>query len=315
MPAFNDDNLVTYWSRVRTLVDTCLSNMGIHPMNAYGGTLYLRAKHGWVPPVTPEELDYTYGIIGGYSQSVWYSYYDGGYYLPYETVIPTEMFNQDSNVRWVSAPLAQAVEASAFDRCQSLRWVSLPMCVTIGSVAFQNCYSMATIDLPLCESIGSYAFNNCNIAGISLPACISVGNYAFNQCDEISAADLPVCTTIGNSAFNGCDKIATVDAPNCTVIGSNAFAYCSKLSSVNVPVCASIGNWTFSQCFKLARLDLTSVPTVPMTYMRTFWSTPIEGYTTYTSGRYGSVYVPASLYSQFLSASYWSDIVSRIVSV
>ena len=68
-------------------------------------------------------------------------------------------------------------------------------------------------------------------------------------------------------------------------------------------------------CYRLTSLNFVGVSSVPTLYPYCFTSTPIAGYTDYTDGQLGSVYVPASLYDAFVSASYWSDIASRIVSV
>jgi hypothetical protein len=46
-----------------------------------------------------------------------------------------------------------------------------------------------------------------------------------------------------------------------------------------------------------------------------FYSTPIGGRTTSTGGVYGSVFVPSSLYSSFITATNWTSISARIVSV
>ena len=47
----------------------------------------------------------------------------------------------------------------------------------------------------------------------------------------------------------------------------------------------------------------------------TFTSTPIAGYTTSTGGVYGSIFVPASLYDRYISATNWVTYSSRFVSV
>jgi hypothetical protein len=47
--------------------------------------------------------------------------------------------------------------------------------------------------------------------------------------------------------------------------------------------------------------NVTSVPT--LRYSNAFSSTPIAGYTTSTGGIYGSIYVPASLYESFKTAT------------
>ena len=62
------------------------------------------------------------------------------------------------------------------------------------------------------------------------------------------------------------------------------------------------------------RLDLTGVSAVPTIASNTFANTPIAGFST-SSGAYGSIYVDASMYWQFVDANVWSGYESRIVSV
>ena len=44
-------------------------------------------------------------------------------------------------------------------------------------------------------------------------------------------------------------------------------------------------------------------------------STPISNYTSSTGGVYGSIYVPASLYNDYVTDTNWSAYSARIVSV
>ena len=66
-------------------------------------------------------------------------------------------------------------------------------------------------------------------------------------------------------------------------------------------------------CYNLISLNLAEVSSVPTLGTGAFTSTPIGGYST-SAGQYGSVYVPSSLYNDFLIAPNWSNISSRILS-
>ena len=44
-----------------------------------------------------------------------------------------------------------------------------------------------------------------------------------------------------------------------------------------------------------------------------FKNTPIAGYTYYTSGVYGSIFVPESLVSEYKTATNWVSVADRIV--
>ena len=87
------------------------------------------------------------------------------------------------------------------------------------------------------------------------------------------------------------------------------------LGTVTMPIVKTIGREAFAYCRNLVELHLESVPSVPtLENSSVFASTPIGGYSA-SAGRYGSVFVPASLYESFLTATNWSSIASRIVSV
>lgn len=121
-------------------------------------------------------------------------------------------------------------------------------------------------------------------------------------------------TKIASYAFNYCTKLENVTFSFCTSIGSDAFAHCQSLQTASFPVCTTITNRAFYSCYLLVSLYLTSVSAVPTLGDYAFTSTPIGGYST-MARRYGSVYVPSSLYNSFLTAVKWSNISARIVSV
>ena len=164
-------------------------------------------------------------------------------------------------------------------------------------------------------SIGDYAFYSYQgLQEVSFPACTVIGNNAFLGCESLANISFSECLVIGNSAFSNCSSLTSISFPVCMSIGSTAFQACSSLTGVSFPACENIGNNAFSNCVTLLSLYLEA-STVCTLGNDVFTSTPIGDYTTATSGVYGSVYVPASLYDQYIVASNWSDISARIVSV
>ena len=75
-----------------------------------------------------------------------------------------------------------------------------------------------------------------------------------------------------------------------------------------------ISSYAFAYCYNLLSVYLLG-SSIPLITSTTFSSTPIAGYTTSTDGVYGSIYVPASLYNDYISATNWSVYSARIVSV
>ena len=140
----------------------------------------------------------------------------------------------------------------------------------------------------------------------------SVGKYAFAYCENITEADFESATTINTGAFYNCSKLGKINFPKITTVGTSAFYNCSKLTSAELPNVTNIGSNAFKSCARLTKLDLTGVKSVPKLSAGAFTYTPIGGYSN-TAQQYGSVIVPASLYSAFVKATNWSTIANRIV--
>jgi hypothetical protein len=82
---------------------------------------------------------------------------------------------------------------------------------------------------------------------------------------------------------------------------------------ISLPNAKTIGAYAFSSCIRLVSLYLMG-STVCSLAANAFANTPMTGYIT-EAWDYGHVYVPASLYNEYISAPQWSNISSRIVSV
>ena len=159
------------------------------------------------------------------------------------------------------------------------------------------------------------AFMNCaTIQSLELPQCSYVESSAFQNCASLEGVSLPTCTTIQFQAFRGCQSLSSLSIPSCSYVGSSAFQNCAALSTLSLPACETLGSNALRSCFSLVSLYLTSVSSVPTLGAGVFTSTPIGGYSAST-GTYGSVYVPGSLYAAFRTAANWSSISARIVSV
>lgn len=186
---------------------------------------------------------------------------------------------------------------------------------SILGYAFNFCSALTTASFPNVTTISGYAFNSCySLTTISFPNATSIGNYAFAYCSALTTPSFPKVKTISGYAFTYCSSLIIADFPSATSIGNYAFASCPTLTTASFTNAVSMSNSVFYRCYNLLSVYLlgSSVPTLGTSV---FNSTPIGGYTTSTGGVYGSVYVPASLYSSFLTADNWSSIAARIVSV
>ena len=149
----------------------------------------------------------------------------------------------------------------------------------------------------------------------NFPACTSIGSSAFYRCSNLTSISFPSCNYIGSYAFRGCISLTLVSFPNCTFIENYAFASCSTLTSINFPNCTYVGNNAFDDCWNLLSVYLLGSSIPQLSDINAFQSTPISNYTTSTGGQYGSIFVPASLYNSYITATNWSVYSSRIVSV
>ena len=184
----------------------------------------------------------------------------------------------------------------------------------IHSSAFQNFSNLVKASFPACAEIHACAFQSCaSLSEISFPACTKITASAFKDCGFLTSAVFPLCEMVTYSVFQYCYSLSQIVLPVCASIGRYAFNYCWDINEASLPSCTFIGSYAFSNCYNLMSLYLMG-STVCTIESSVFNSTPIGGYILHTYS-YGSVYVPASLYSQYISAQNWSSIIARIVSV
>jgi hypothetical protein len=235
--------------------------------------------------------------------------------FPVCTIISNSAFNRCSVLTTISFPECVTIGHHAFISCFSLQTISFPKCTTIGSYGFYGCWSLTEARFPECTDLGSNAFAACTLLQtVSFPVVSIIGDLAFNGCYSLLTISFPECESIGVSAFTSCSRLSSVSLPKLKIIGSSAFYGCSSLTTLSFPNCTEISYYAFKNCYNLISFYLTDVSSVPPLGINVFYSTPIGGYSA-SAGRYGSIFVPASLYSAFISATNWVSYSSRIVSV
>ena len=158
------------------------------------------------------------------------------------------------------------------------------------------------------------AFEESTISQFSSDATL-VLDYAFYMCRLLQSVNLPMASYIGGAAFYYCDSLQSVKSPKISYIDDNAFNACALLKSIDLPNVSYIKGGAFRGCYNLLSLYLGSTSVCSLGATNAFSSTPIGGYTTSTGGIYGSIYVPASLYSDYINATNWTVFSSRFVSI
>lgn len=260
--------------------------------------------------------------------------------LPAMTQIGKYMFYSCVKLRNVSIPLCESIFDSAFKNCTSLSSISFSLCTGIWSNAFESCTNLIDVNLPVLISLQGSVFKNCTaLESINLPLLQSLVTDTFFNCNNLKNVSFPVCSYFGTRIFAGCSSLAfnNIYAPNVTKIGASVFADCigfsevfyssivfdgayafvgcQNLTSVTLVDCPGIWTYTFASCYNLLSLYLLGSSVTALSNRSAFNSTPIFGYTTSTGGISGSIFVPASLYNSYISATNWTLLSSRFVSL
>ena len=244
--------------------------------------LFFEGKAGKVTVRTPGSVNY----FPQYPQPVIVD-------IPYASKLKDGLFTANS-VTKVTIPNVSVILSRTFASCSMLREITGDK---VGATinAFSDCTSLTTVNLPECYDI----------------------EREFAGCTALSEISLPKLETI-LTGFRGCPSLTTVNFPKCSVI-ENAFAECTALEEITLPSLSEIFAPAFSGCVRLISLYLPGSSVAALynsaalsNYV--FVSTPIGGYSK-VAGRYGSVFVPASLVGAYKSALGWSSIASRITAL
>lgn len=229
--------------------------------------------------------------------------------------VASSAFLSQKGITSVSFPNASYVGSSAFCECGSLKTINIASAVTIGPGAFRKCTKLSSVgELNALTTILSSGFFECSsLQRISASRLTSLGESAFYNCWALTEAYFPSIASIGNAAFAGCSYLNSFDATGLSTVSPYTFSKCYSITTLSLPKVTSIGTGAFSSCTRLVSLYLmgSSVPTIAT---NVFYSTPIGGYST-SARQFGSVFVPSSLWAQYQTATNWSSIASRIVSM
>jgi len=248
----------------------------------------------------------------------------------------------------VSFNACKSIPESKFWNCTKLTDISFSACETIGKDGFLCCSLLTSVNFPVCTLISDRAFNSCySLHTAIFPECLSICNTAFEYCSSLTTLQFPKCSIIDYAAFLGCTSLSRIESTTfpevtalkywtgdgtgrnfqnctnlqyaefqkCSTIPKYAFTNCYKLNTLKLPACTYISSSAFTYCCRLLSLYLEGSSVCRLMSVDAFNDTPIYGYTSYTSGVYGSIYVPMSLVSEYQKASGWSYLSSRFVGI
>ena len=205
-------------------------------------------------------------------------------------VLRSQTFRECSALTSLPFKLEVSYNASEVFRGAGIRSIyysdpNLVNFTTVTSYCFYGCLSLKYVSSPRINTISSYGFAGCT--------SLSYVNIWGNGCS---------INRLFQEAFRGCTALTSImfgmdtsyHGGSC-VIYPSAFYGCTSLSKVYIP------HW--SQASNIHVLNNINV----------FENTPLSDSS--ILGYYGSIYVPESLYSSYISATNWAAYSDRFVSV
>jgi len=326
----------------------------IYAIGEQTGTTWVPAKREYLYDADEDKYYYKEYERKDFENGMWYytkNYRQGEEFVPEPYWIPCDVTVEDEETGVIYNTEAKVFllgdnEIPLYERRRSTivkayqfkyKWRSILNGITTTGVTKVQCtgqtsiqsgstYTSATevtIYENCCTSIGddafrykSYGFSTPNLQKVKMSNSItSIGNNAFNGRIYIesigkngSGADVELSNnlqTIGDYAFEYCSGATSIDLPDSiTSIGQYAFAYCSGATSLTIGSgVTSIGYNAFYNCKKLTGITINALE--PPTLGRYAFS--------YTNAC--PIYVPSSSVDAYMSASSWSDYLSRITAI
>jgi hypothetical protein len=182
----------------------------------------------------------------------------------------------------------------------------------IHNYTFQYCIALNSVTLSNnVSTLSTYGFRDCHtLSAAVLPSSISgVGNYVFDGC--YLASDIVLSnnlTTLGNSFHLDCYSLSNIIMHNnLKNIGQSAYRNCYKIKKVLIPSSVTnIGTNAFLDCYNITKYDFTKFTSIP-----TLGGTNSLG-TINSMNKQSKIYVPDSLYDEWVAATNWSTYTDYI---
>lgn len=162
----------------------------------------------------------------------------------------------------------------------------------VGAAAFEYCFELVNVDLPLVSFCSNNAFFGCrNLISLNFPSLEEIDVRVFSACKNLESVIFPSVTAIRSYAFAYCEKLKTAVFQKAVAMNTYAFVGCSSLESVYL-----LGSFV-GQAYESG----------------IFADTPMHN-SSYLD-RYGSIFVRASLLSDYQSATNWAYYSERFVGL
>ena len=214
-----------------------------------------------------------------------------------------------------------------FANCSGLENVTIDYdgIITAGSNLFQNCPNLSQIGVPynyysdyltapgwseysslMYQEVPLLAFSNGLVFGRTTTIDSTYRQTLGITSNQVVSVSLPNCVSVGNSTFLECHSLKDVYLPNCEYLSYGAFYGANNMNGIDLPKCSFIGNQAFYWCnnsMSYLKLGYSGVCTLDGTQV--FYQTPALR----------SIYVPASLVSDYKVAPNWSSMSTKILPI
>lgn len=246
----------------------------------------------WGDGVTSNETSHTYSHYGKYTIKADFS--NTTDYL-FGQSISTKNYTC-TNI--IVGNNVKIIEAQCFAGCMNLKSIILPNNIeSIGSSAFSSCNELRSIVIPKgITSLSSICDTCYNLRSIVIPNGVTELYNTFNVCYNITDVIIPNSVTILSSyVFQSCYNLADIIIPNSVnslinVIFGSCYNLRSIVMSKNVTSLPAI----FRQCYNLLICDFSQLEFVPK----------LDGKFQLLNDL-TKIYVPDSLYDEWITATNW----------
>lgn len=220
-------------------------------------------------------------------------------------------------------PQLTSTNGGLFSGCTSLVSVDLPELTFMSASCFAGCSSLEYVNLPKLSSLPFSAFTGLPaLRQVNIQSVPTIAASGFLSCYALTDVSAPLVEVISANAFNNCSALSTIYFPHLSYVWSSAFLKCSSLTTFiwgseysGANKLTIYGTSVFASCWRLMSFYLLNSRVVSLSFTTDFASTPISTYTTYTGGVNGSIFVPESLYSTYITTTNWAAYSDRFVSL
>ena len=142
----------------------------------------------------PQDWSEFYGIGAGYSLELRNT----------QNEIPACAFENDENLKAVTASLVEKIGRRAFRYCFSLESACFQGVRAIGKAAFHGCQSLKNVCFENAEDISSQAFMGCRrLEAAVFPKVRYIGVMAFDACHSLKSVYIPCVGNKRMLAYSG----------------------------------------------------------------------------------------------------------------